>query len=462
MPSTDTPAVPQSYLEDASGYLGRADAYFAPSSEDELRQVLQRARESATPLTVAGAGTGVAGGRCAHGGWVLSVEKFRRLEVFPGSARVGAAVNLQELQNAALPTGQFYAPDPTEWSASIGGTIATNASGSRSFRYRDTRSHVLALRVALVDGSILELKRGEPAPFELPSIPLPKSTKHSAGYLLWPGMDYLDLFVGSEGTLGIVLEAEVRLLPVPKELLTGVVFFAGDAETLDAVAAWRSVPELRMLEYIDEGSLRLLRTRFPEIPNQAKAALLIEQELESADSNEIDAWDGRLTHSKALYEASWFASNAADRERFRKFRHTLPELVNDRVRRNGFLKLGSDYAVPVDRNAEMMAYYRKRLHEEFGDHYVIFGHIGDAHVHVNILPETQPEFDRGKEIMVEFARKAVELGGTVGAEHGLGKRKAHLLEVMYTPHQLEAMKAVKRRLDPQWLLGRDTLFAFEP
>ncbi|MBL8228494.1 MAG: FAD-binding oxidoreductase, partial [Bryobacterales bacterium] len=350
--------------------------------------------------------------------------------------------------------------DPTEWSASIGGTIATNASGSRSFRYRDTRSHVLALRIVLMDGSIINLKRGEPVPFDVPPIPLPRSTKHSAGYLLWPGMDYLDLFVGSEGTLGIVVEAEVKLLPAAKELLTGVIFFASDAETLAAVAAWRPVPELRMLEYIDEGSLRLLRTRFPEIPANARAALLIEQELESEDSDEIDAWDERLTQSGALYEASWFASNAADRERFRKFRHTLPELVNDTVRRNGFLKLGSDYAVPIDRNAEMMAYYRERLKAEFGDHYVIFGHIGDAHVHVNILPHTQGEFDRGKQIMVEFAAKAVELGGTVGAEHGLGKRKAHLLKVMYSPEHLEAMKAVKRRLDPQWLLGRDTLFAF--
>lgn len=461
MVSTDTPAVPQYYLEDASGYQGHAEAFFAPSTEDELREVLRRAGESATPLTVVGAGTGVAGGRCAHGGWVLSVEKFRKLEVQSGRARVGAAISLHELQSAAAPTGQFYGPDPTEWSAAIGGTIATNASGSRSFRYRDTRHHILSLRVALMDGSIVELKRGARIPFPVPSIPLPRTTKHSAGYLLWPDMDYLDLFVGSEGTLGVVIEAEVKLLPVAKELLTGVIFFAGDTETLEAVHAWRPVPQLRMLEYMDEWSLRLLRTRFSEIPAQAKAALLIEQELESEDSDEIDAWDERLTNGKALYEASWFASNAADRERFRKFRHALPELVNDTVRRNGFLKLGSDYAVPVDRNAEMMAYYRDRLTAEFGDHFVIFGHIGDAHVHVNILPETQAEFDRGKAIMVEFARKSVELGGTVGAEHGLGKRKAHLLKIMYTAEQLSEMQSVKRRLDPQWLLGRDTLFPYQ-
>lgn len=387
------------------------------------------------------------------------MEKCRGVELGQGWARVGAAVTLQDLNAAAATTGQFYAPDPTEWSAAMGGTIATNASGSRSFLYRDTRHHVLGLRVALMNGDILDLKRGDRVPFELPDIPLPKSTKHSAGYLLWPGMDYLDLFIGSEGTLGIIIEAQVKLLPVVKHLLTGVIFFPSDDATLASVDAWRTVPLLRMMEYIDAASLDLLRTKFPEIPMSAQAALLIEQELDSEDSNEIDAWDERLTNANCLYEASWFAANAADRERFRRFRHTLPELVNDTVRRNGFLKLGSDFAVPIERNSEMMAFYRATLDRELAGKYVIFGHIGDAHVHVNILPTTQGEFERGKDLMIEFARHSVALGGTVGAEHGLGKRKAHFLKLMYTEEQLAGMMAVKRRLDPDWLLGRDTLFA---
>ncbi len=155
---------------------------------------------------------------------------------------------------------------------------------------------------------------------------------------------------------------------------------------------------------------------------------------------------------------SWFAATDRDRERFRRFRHTLPELVNDTVRRHGFTKLGSDYAVPLSRNLEMLAIYRRALDAEFTGRYVIFGHLGDAHVHVNILPATQAEFDRGRALMVELAREAVRLGGTVSAEHGLGKRKAPLLALMYSPVEIDAMRAVKRRLDPQWLLGRGTLF----
>jgi len=132
--------------------------------------------------------------------------------------------------------------------------------------------------------------------------------------------------------------------------------------------------------------------------------------------------------------------------------------VNDIVRRNGVLKMNSDYAVPLERNREMLHYYRSRLEEEFPGQYVLFGHIGDAHVHANILSRSQEELERAKVLMIEFARKAVELGGTVSAEHGLGKRKAHLLALQYTAEEIESMKAVKRRLDPQWILARGNIF----
>jgi FAD/FMN-containing dehydrogenase len=442
------------YLEDASGYRGSAEKLLVPESEGEVAQILREASRDGIPVTVVGAGTGVTGGRVAHGGWVLSLEKFARVEVGDGRAVVGPAVLLRDLQAAAARSGQFYAPDPTETAASLGGTIATNASGSRSFRYGDTRRHVLRLRVVLADGRVMDVRRGEPVDFEVPALPVPHTTKHTAGYPLRPGMDWVDLFVGSEGTLGAVVEAEVRLLPAPEELLAGVVFFPDDEAAVDAVENWRPAGP-RMLEYVDEPSLGLLRGRFREIPAGARAALLVE------DDREIDAWLDRLENSGALIEASWFATSAADRERFRVFRHALPEAVNDIVRRNGVLKMNSDYAVPLERNREMLLYYRSRLEQEFPGQYVLFGHIGDAHVHANILSRSEAELERAKELMVEFARKAVELGGTVSAEHGLGKRKTHLLALQYTAAQIESMKQVKRRLDPQWILARGNIFPDE-
>ncbi|MEP6535686.1 MAG: FAD-binding oxidoreductase [Bryobacteraceae bacterium] len=444
------------YLEDASGYKGHAEALFVPATEAELQGVLREANSKRIPVTIAGAGTGLTGARVAQGGWVVSTEKFRDIDIGLRQARVGAGVLLKDLQAAAAPSGQFYAPDPTESGASLGGTVACNASGSRSFRCRDTRRHVLGLRVVTMDGAVHAYRRGEAIDFDTVALPRPQTTKHSAGFLLHPGMDWLDLFIGSEGTLGVVTEATVRLVKTPGEILAGVIFFPSDADALRAVEAWRPIPGLRMLEYFDAGSLELLRQKNDGIPKQALAALLVEQEI--VDESEMDAWEQRLEVSRALAEDSWFASTDRERERFRKFRHGLPEAVNSTIRQRGLQKMGTDFAVPVSENAAMMAHYRHRLEAEFPGQYVIFGHIGDAHVHVNILPADGVEAERAKALMVELARKAVSLGGTVGAEHGLGKRKAHLLAIQYSPAEIEAMKAVKRRLDPHWLLGQGTLF----
>ena len=445
--------VSPSYLTDASGFTGWAEEVFAPDDEAGVAAVLSAASDRGMLVTVAGAGSGLTGARVPQGGWVLSLEKFRKLHIGQGSARAGAAVSLLEIREAAAKTGQFYAPDPTEITASIGGTIATNASGSRSFRYGSTRKHILALRIAQLDGRVVEYRRGDKVDFPVPVIPVPTTTKYTAGYRLEPGMDWIDLFCGSEGTLAVILEAEIVLLPVPVELFAGVVFFSSDDSALAAVDTWRSVPQLRMLEYVDRNSLDLLVPRYPEIPGQSMAALLVE-----AEGLDIDAWEERLSAAGALMEASWFATTNKDRERFREFRHALPELVIATVNKRGFLKMGTDYSVPVDRSREMLAYYRRRLEAQLKDRYVIYGHIGDAHVHVNMLPATSEEADTASALLKEFAQKAVALGGTVSAEHGLGKRKANLLALQYAPEHIQAMMEVKRRFDPLGLLGRGTIF----
>lgn len=443
-----------SYLTDASGFTGHADRLIVPETEAEVQDALAEAVQTRTPLTIAGAGSGLTGSRVPQGGWVLSLEKFRRMDIATGHARIGAAVTLLELRDAAARTNQFYAPDPTEITASIGGTIATNASGSRSLRFGSTRRHLRALRVALLDGTIREFRRGDAIDFDVPSLPMPNVTKTTAGYRLQPGMDWIDLFCGSEGTLGVTLEAEVALLPIPAEIFSGVIFFASDDDALDAVTAWRGIPGLNMLEYADRGSIEMIRSRYPEIPRNAAAMLLLE-----AEGDDVDAWEQRLEQFHALTEASWFAVGAKDRERFRKLRHALPEAVVETMRQRGFLNMGTDYAVPINQNRAMLSFYRQRLNAELPGHYIIFGHIGDAHVHVNMLPATQQQVTVATGLLKEFAMHAVSLGGTVSAEHGLGKRKASLLPLQYTPEQIEAMRRVKARFDPYWLLGRNTLFA---
>lgn len=448
--------IAESWLEDASGYRGSASDLATPSSFEEAAAVLRDCLRRGECVTVAGAGTGVTGGRCPQGGLVLSTERFRRLDTGEGLARAGAGVSLADLHAAAGRSGQLYPPDPTEWSASVGGTIATNASGSRSFLYGSTRRWIRALTVALMDGTVRTFRRGERIGFPVTPLPAPRARKHTAGYYLRAPFDWVDLFCGSEGTLGVVLEAELELLPAPRQLLAGVVFFPSEDHAQDAVTVWRPTPQLRMLEYFDQYSLAFLRARYPEIPREAGAALLVEQILDGLPGDPVDEWLERMERAGGLPD-SWFGDSAAERERFRVFRHTLPELVNERVRQLGHGKLGTDFAVPVENSAAMMAVYRERLSAGLPGGYCIFGHIGDAHVHANLLPADPPQAARAPELLRELAAEAIRLGGTVSAEHGLGKKKAHLLALEYSSPQIEAMCAVKTRLDPEWLLGRGTL-----
>ena len=383
-----------------------------------------------------GALTGVTGGAVPLNGSAISMTKMNRIEIQPGRAIVGPGALLRDVQMAAARSGQFYAPDPTENTSSIGGNISCNASGSRSYRFGATRDYVTALRVALLDGRVIEVRRGDRVDFDVPAMRVPRTTKFSAGYRLSPGMDWVDLFVGSEGTLGVVTQAELRLLPAPGELTGGVIFYRSEEAALDAVERWRGVPELRMIEYFDPASLRMMDVKH-------NGALMIEFE-----------GDCDLDLTGALEEESWFAISAADRERLREFRHTLPERVNSRIRQTGFLKLSTDYGVPLEKNREMIAAYRRMIDLD----YVLFGHVGDAHLHINTFSSSAAEFERAKALMTELARAAVELGGTVGAEHGLGKRKAGLLGIQYSADEIEAMRGVKRRFDPEWRLGVGTLF----
>jgi FAD/FMN-containing dehydrogenase len=446
------------YLEDSSGYHGEAERVFMPASVEEVREIALACGADSIPLTIAGAGTGLTGARVPHGGHVISLDRFRKIEITPGRARCGAGVILSDLQKAAAQTKQFFGPNPTEDSAAIGGIIATNAGGARSFHYGAVRRHVLALEVTFLNGRTERFERGQKVDFPFVPVRTPQTTKNAAGYLLQPELEWVDLLAGSEGTLGIVTEAELQLLPEPAAILSGVVFFAEDTLAMDAVVAWRAVPELRLLEFLDEHALNLLRTRYPEIPGEARAALLVEQNLTSEEDEQVDAWAQRLKEQEAFEEQSWFGFGAADRERFRKLRHLLPVMVVDTVRRNGFPKFGTDYAVPLRHERELYEFYKQRCQAVMPGQYMVFGHVGDANNHVNLLPATPEQAERGGGIIDEFAEFVVSLGGTIAAEHGVGKLKTGLLKLMYSSEEIGAMKAVKRQLDPQWLLGQGTIF----
>lgn len=490
----------QSFLGDASNLAGgHAARVLLPETAGEVAEALARCTRERTPVTVSGAGTGVVGGRVPFGGVVLSTDRLQRLgEVgragdAGGRAVAEAGVTLADLQRAARAAGLFYPPDPTEWSCSLGGTVATNASGARTFKYGPTRAYVRRLRIALATGDLVDLGRGEvradgrgrlriplaggrgvEAP--LPSYRMPQTRKHAAGYFVEEGLDAVDLFVGSEGTLGVVTEVEVSLLPRPEGVLSGIVFFGADEDLHAFVREARALsletraaaggghagsPDARALEYFDGESLKFLRERYPLVPLRAAGAVFFEQETTAGTEEALmGGWLALVERHRALADDSWFGTNEYDRAEMRAFRHALPVMVNEWLARRGQRKVSTDAAVPDESFPQLLGFYRQTLRASRLAH-VIFGHVGDNHVHVNVLPRDDAEAVAARELYGRFIARAVELGGTISAEHGVGKLKREYLRALYGEQHLREMAALKRAFDPAGVLGRGNIFAEE-
>lgn len=483
----------QSYLSDAS-YLrgGHAEEVVWPETPEDVASLLAQASRDKTPVTVSGAGTGTVAGRVAFGGIVLATDKLNTIQSIvsegdgTGHATVEAGVVLADLQRAADSKGLLYPPDPTETGCFIGGNVATNASGSRTFKYGPTRAYVERLRIALASGELLNLRRGElrasidgtiAIPLtngqsllaKLPSYQMPHTRKNASGYFIVPEMDVIDLFIGSEGTLGVVVEVEVRLLPKPEGLLSGVIFFGNESDVLSFVVSARQKSlqnrsdrapnklDARALEFFDVESLRFLREKYPNIPELAVGAIFFEQETNpSVEDALLSEWQQLLDEHKASAD-SWFAMNEHDHLKLREFRHQLPVLMNEWFARYQQRKVSTDMAVPDDEFEGLFRTYRDTLRPS-GLRHTIFGHIGDNHLHVNILPRNDEEGARARDIYIQFLKYAAAHGGTLSAEHGVGKLKRDYLRLFYSESSLREMAALKTAFDPAGILGRGNIF----
>jgi len=495
----------QSYLSDSS-YMqsGRAERVVFPETAKDIAEILRAATRDKTPVAISGAGTGTVGGRVPLAGIVLATDKLNQIKSIAhsgnggGSAVAEAGVRLADLQKFVESEQLFYPPDPTERSCYLGGTVATNASGARTFKYGPTRQYVQRLKIALATGDIINLRRGElragqsgqikiPLSFggtieaRLPTYQMPHTRKHASGYYVVPEMDLLDLFIGSEGTLGVVVEIEVALLPKPEALLGGIVFFSSENDLLAFVSAARSRSlanrgssptvreavseassgglDARALEYFDSESLNFLRQKYETIPAEAVGAVFFEQETTAAtDDSLLNEWLALLEQHHALVDKSWFATSETDQAKLREFRHALPVLMNEWFARHNQRKVSTDMSVPDAEFPGMLRLYQETLRPA-GLRYTIFGHIGDNHVHVNILPRNDDEAAQAREIYLQFLKRAAAVGGTLSAEHGVGKLKRDYLRLFYSEENLREMAALKRAFDPARILGRGNIFS---
>ena len=465
----------QDYLTDASFIRnGYAERVVIPESVEEVAQTLVEANRDRVPVTVSGAGTGTVGGRVPFGGIVLATDRLNRIKVIDrtnNTAVTEAGVILSDFQRAVESEGLLYPPDPTERGCFLGGTVATNASGARTFKYGPTRNYIAGLKVVLASGEVVDLKRGQiraengrmhigAVDVPLPQVRMPATRKNATGYFVAPEMDAIDLFIGSEGTLGVICEITARLLPKPEGLLSGVVFFVDESDVLDLVADVRAHVDARAIEFFDRESLTFLREKYSTIPAQAVAAIFFEQETTPASEESVfEQWTTLLDEHHALAD-SWFATNATDQAKLREFRHQLPVLMNEWFAHYRQRKVSTDMAVPDDAFPGLFRLYQDTLRDS-GLRYTIFGHIGDNHVHVNILPRDDAEGARARELYVQFLKHAASVGGTLSAEHGVGKLKREYLRLFYSDDQLRALASVKRALDPNGILGRGNIFSEE-
>ena len=467
----------QAYLEDSSNLeKAHADKVLIPENVSEISSVLKEANFAKTPVTVSGAGTGQAGGRIPFGGIVLSMEKLNSIKEIKreekgGYAVAGAGVTISELKKACDRKTLFYTYDPTEQTAFFGGTIATNASGASSFKYGATRKSVRALKLVLADGSFFSLKRGDfkakkrildfengqkQYKVKLPTYDMPR-TKNSAGYYAKDNMDLIDLFVGEEGTLAVIAEADVALVDKPKGFFSSFVFFK------DAPSAWNfaeSAPREGAplsIEYFDSRCLDLLREKYGNVPGFAKTAIFFEDEITESEDAVIEKWEKYLSGHKIPLDDTWVAIPEKARLEFLDKRHYVPERMSEMAKRSGFPKVSTDLAVPKNRLRELLCFYEENL-KNSNLKYFVFGHIGDAHLHVNMIAPDEKGYAEAKRIQLEFVKKSVTLGGTVSAEHGIGKTKREFLKILYGEKGIREMLEVKRALDPNLILGKGNIF----
>lgn len=515
----------EEYLRDESRRVGRAESIAFPRTEAEVREILADVRRAGVPATVQGARTGITAGAVPEGGCILNLSRMNRItgmrrdggrffvSVQPGVllTDLRAAVASGDVDTAgwsdasraallALKAAepQFFPPDPTETSASIGGMVSCNASGAQSFHYGPTRSHVEALRVVLPDGDVAVLRRGEQKASgrhfrlalesgrviegELPHYVTPR-VKSAAGYDAFDGMDLIDLFIGMEGTLGIITEIEVALSPAPKAVWGVMAFLPSEesalrfvrllrGERIDGVdAALTSRPVA--IEFFNDDALRLLRRQkarnsafaaIPAIPADFDTCVYVEYHGPDEDAV-VDALKqvaGVLVALGGSDADTWAAGTPREMERLKFFRHAIPESVNlliDERRKSepSLTKLGTDMSVPDAQLDRVVAMYRRGLAEN-GLESVMFGHIGSNHLHVNILPRDVDDYRKGKALYLDWAAEVVRMGGSVSAEHGIGKLKTSFLELMYGADGVAEMHALKKLLDPDQILNPGNLF----
>ena len=441
-------AIRQAYEADSSGLQLVPDLVARPETIDDVIELVKKAGAERIPITSAGAQTSTTGASITDSGMLLSLRSLNRISDFDvrsRTVRVGPGAIVADIKKTVAASGLLFAPDPTsEEESTIGGAIACNASGARTFKYGATRKHVRALKVVMASGELAEFRRSD-------------LEKNTVGYAF--AHDPIDWFVGSEGTLGIIVEAELGLLPLPQHVVGLAALFREESEALKFVIASREAASVspRCIEYFDERALEIARHSTPGavIAQGAGAMVYVEEEINDDLDASLARWLELIESIAAEFEPLVFDGEARLRQA-RRIRHSIPATMNEKGgkhRHTGGRKVGTDWAVPYRKLEQAIQGARSFAAERGLEAPVIYGHAGNGHPHQNFIARDSLELTTIEEVVEQTLRHVLSLGGTVAAEHGIGKIKRRWLPLQMNPLQIAMMTAVKRELDPLGILA---------
>ena len=417
------------------------DAVVKVQTAAEVGAVLKLAHKYTIPVTARGAGSSATGSAVPlHGGWVLDVSALDDIKIDTVSRMVtaGAGAVTSEIQDQVEAVGLFYPPDPSSKKYStIGGNIACNAGGLRCVKYGVTRDYVLGLEGFYADGS----------PFKL-GLALKKYVS---------GLNLRDLLIGSEGTLGVITAATLKLIPKPQKRWTGMFAFKSEAAALKAVVAlFDAGLNPSILEFLDRQSVSCAerytghlifddcpRTSILLIEVDGRPAEVREQRIRLLEFMQSRAIAHREARTDAKAEALWQVRRTCSQSMFS---------IAD-------TKLNEDVVVPIQKQAELIR-YTIALKKEIGLATPTFGHAGDGNLHVHIMYDRSNAEDavKAKVGIKKLMQKVVDLGGVITGEHGVGLAKAPFMELQHSKAEIAAMRAVKDALDPKGILNPGKIF----
>ncbi len=426
------------YSSDASQVKGMPDYVVRPESTDEVSRIVKLAFEHEIPVTARGAGTGLAGGAVpVRGGIVLDLSGMNRiLEIDMDNLQVVVEPGvIQDALNDALkPFGFFFPPNPgSSAMCTIGGMIAYNASGMRCVKYGTTRNYVRDLEVVLADGTVIHTGS--------------KMLKSAAGY------DLTQLMIGSEGTLGIVTKAGLKIAPLPKaRKLVMAAFENAELAGKAVIKTFSSGVVPSACEILDRVSLEVLKRYDPNLVLPAEGDVIL-FEVDGTETSAREAAEQVMEVCSPLALTIKLAESEKEMADIWAARKLVGAAVSRLDPTKTRIYVGEDVGVPMKRIPELLGRVQE-ISEEFDLPAMKYGHIGDGNLHLALFIDVlnQDEWDRLKKAADKVHRTAIELGGTVSSEHGVGAARGMYMEAQWGP-AFEVMRTIKKALDPKGILN---------